>query len=127
MKKSLFLDRKKSVKPTLQKNNQIPAEKIPEIKPVNSALQQKNIADILRQVADMLFPASRKEIAPADIKYRPEVMVVIINPKAVFFEPRDPDIIRAEIARTREKTKTPEQQKTKTKSRFKQRDRGMER
>ena len=128
MKNSQFNPIKRNVKPTLQPMNNKPAEKNSETGYVKSAIQPKNIADILRQVADMLFPAGRKEIAaPADIKYRPEVMIVIINPQAAFFEPRDPDLIRAEIAaqkeRAKEKTKAAEpQQKTKSKSRFKQRE-----
>jgi len=125
MKKSPFLNIKKENHPSeyikIKENNNVQTDDFQK----NDIV--KNVGAIFRQVADMLSRAE-KETPPAEIKYRPEVMIVIINPQAPFFEPIDPEIQRAEIAaqREREKAKSktaekepPQKSKSKSKSKFK--------
>ena len=97
MKQSRSLPRQRHIPP-------IQAEKNLETNPVNSTIQNRYLAGIVR-LAEKLFFADKKDVRPApEIQYRPSVMVIVVNPRAAFFEARDPEIVKMEIARGKERT-----------------------
>ena len=98
---------------------------------------KKTLTDIRAEISIKFFGKDTSEqiSLPEEIKrFFPDTpMIIVINPNAAFFPPRDPEEIKAEIA---EKAKQHEHQKTKSaekqnqqfrdRSKSKKRDRGLE-